>query len=119
MSEHHGGVWVYSENVDLMQEILSKANELAGKMQTEVAALLIGHEVKSRGNELIDYGASKVYIVDIPTLKDFQSEKYLSALTTLMREHKPEILLVGSTRKGRELRYFSDWKSFSVGLSTM
>jgi len=102
MSEHHG-VWVYSENIDLMQEMLSKATELAGKRQTEVSALLIGHEVKSRANELIAYGANKVYVVDNPALKDFQSEKYLSALTALMREHKPETLLLGSTRKGREI----------------
>jgi len=102
MSEHHG-VWVYSESVDLMQEMLSKAGELAGKLQTEIAALLIGHEVKSRANELIGYGANKVYVVDNSTLKKFQSETYMSVLTTLVKEHRPEILLVGSTRKGREL----------------
>lgn len=102
MSEHHG-VWVYSENMDLMLEMLSKASELAGKLQTGVAALLIGHEVKGLANELIGYGAQKVYVVDNPALKGFQSETYLSALTTLIKEHKPEILLVGSTRKGREL----------------
>jgi len=102
MNEHHG-VWVYSENVDLMLEMLSKAVELAGKLQTEVAALLIGHEVKSRANELAGYGAKKVYVVDNPALKGFQSERYLSALTILVKEHKPEIFLVGSTRKGREL----------------
>ncbi len=102
MSEHHG-VWVYSENIDLMQEMLSKASELASKRQTEVAALLMGQDVKGKANELIGYGTNKVYVVDNPALKDFQSEKYLSVLTTLMREHKPEILLVGSTRKGREL----------------
>jgi len=102
VNEHHG-VWVYSENMDLTLEMLSKAGELAGRRQTEVAALLIGHEVKSRANELMNHGASKVYVVDNPSLKVFQSETYLTALTTLVREHRPEILLIGSTRKGREL----------------
>jgi electron transfer flavoprotein alpha subunit len=102
MSEYHG-VWVYSENVDLMKEMLSKSIELAGKLKTEAAALLIGHEVKAQANQLIGFGASKVYVVDNPALKDFQSEIYLGALTTLIKEHKPEIVLVGSTRKGREL----------------
>lgn len=102
MSEHHG-VWVYSENMDLAQEMLSKAAELADKRQTEVTALLIGHEVKTRANELVNYGANKVYVVDNPALKNFQSETYLSALATLVKEHKPEIILMGSTRKGREL----------------
>jgi len=102
MSEHRG-VWVYSENMDLMLEMLGKASELAGKLQTGAAALLIGHEVKGLANELVGYGADKVYVVENPALKSFQSETYLSALATLIREHKPEILLVGSTRKGREL----------------
>lgn len=102
MSEHRG-VWVYSENFDLTLEMLSKAAELAGKRQTETAALLIGHEVKSKAADLANYGANKVYVVDNPELKVFQSEKYLSALATLVKDRKPEILLIGSTRKGREL----------------
>jgi len=102
MSEHHG-VWVYSENIDLAAELLSKAHELADKRQTEAAAVLIGHDVKVQANKLIGYGADKVYVVDNPALKDFQSERYLGVLTALIREHKPEILLFGSTRKGREL----------------
>jgi len=97
------GVWVYSENMDLMQEMLSKACELAGKRQTEVVALLLGQDIKGKAHELVGYGANRVIVVDNPALKEFQSEKYLSALATLIKEHKPEILLVGSTRKGREL----------------
>jgi len=102
VSEHRG-VWVYSENIDLMQEMLNKAGELAGKLKTEAAALLVGHGVKGRADELINYGANKVYVVDNAALKVFQSEVYMSALTTLVKEHKPDVLLVGSTRKGREL----------------
>ena len=102
MSEHRG-VWVYSENTDLTQEMLGKATELAGKRQTEVTALLMGHQVKTVAADLIAYGANKVYVTDNPALKDFQSEKYLSVLTALTKDHKPEILLIGSTRKGREL----------------
>jgi electron transfer flavoprotein alpha subunit len=102
MVENHE-VWVYSENMDLMQEMLNKAIELAGKRQTDVAALLIGHEVKDRANDLISYGANKVYLVDNPSLKGFQSEIYLSALSALVKNYQPEILLMGSTRKGREL----------------
>jgi len=102
MSEHHG-VWVYSENMDLMQEMLSKALELADKRQRDASALLIGHDVKSHATDLIGYGANKVYVADNPSLKDFQAEKYLSILTALTKEHKPETILIGSTRKGREL----------------
>jgi len=102
MSEHKG-VWVYSENKDLAIEMLGKGSELAGKLQTRLSALLIGHNVKNQASELIGYGADKVIVVDNSQLKTFQSEPYLGTLTNLVREHKPEILLIGSTRKGREL----------------
>jgi len=102
MSEHRG-VWVYSENRDLTIEMLAKGTELASKLQTQLSALLIGHDIKNQANELIGYGADKVIIIDNPQLKTFQSELYLGAVTNLVKEHKPEILLIGSTRKGREI----------------
>jgi electron transfer flavoprotein alpha subunit len=97
------GVWVYSENKDLAIEMLNKGSELASKLQTQLSALLIGYDVKSRANELISYGADKVIVADDPQLKTFQSDTYSGIVTNLVKEHKPEILLIGSTRRGREL----------------
>jgi len=102
MSEFHG-VWVYSENVNLMLEMLTKATELAGKLHTESAALLLGHEVRAQADQLVNSGADRVYVIDNPALKVFNSEVYLGVLTTVVKERKPEIILFGSTRKGREL----------------
>jgi len=102
MSEHKG-VWVYSENKDLTIEMLGKGSVLASKLQTQLSALLIGHDVKSQAAEVIGYGADKVIVVDNLQLKTFQSEPYLGAVTSLVKEYKPEILLIGSTRRGREL----------------
>ena len=97
------GVWVYSENEDLAIEMLGKGSELASKLQTQLVALLIGHDVKSRANELINYGADKVIVADDPQFKTFHSDTYLGIVTNLVKEHKPEILLIGSTRRGKEL----------------
>ena len=102
MSEFHG-VWVYSESMDSMLELLSKAAELAGKLKTETGALVIGHEVRAKADQLAGFGADKVYVVDHAVLRVFNSEAYLSALTKLVKERKPEIVLFGSTRKGKEL----------------
>ena len=102
MSEFHG-VWVYSEKMDLLLEMLTKATDLAGKLKAETGALLIGHEVKAQASQLASSGADKVYVVDQPALKVFNSETYLSVLTTVVKERRPDIILFGSTRKGREL----------------
>ncbi len=102
LSEYRG-VWVFSENKDLMLELLGKGSELANKLQTELTAALLGHEVSNQANGLIAHGANKVYVVDHPYFKNLHADSYTSALTSLVNEHKPEILLIGATRRGKEL----------------
>jgi electron transfer flavoprotein alpha subunit len=97
------GVWVYSENIDLMLELLGKGRELADKMQFSLTALLLGFGVQERAQQLIQYGADRVLVVDYPQLKEFRAEPYLSALTALAKQHLPDIILIGSTRRGKEI----------------
>ena len=99
---HHGEVWVFSENRDLMVELLGKGSELAQKLQTKLAAVLLGHGVEKEAREYMGYGVHKVYVVDDPMLENWPPEPSISALTHLVREYKPEIFLFGSTRKGKE-----------------
>ncbi|MGB8781278.1 MAG: electron transfer flavoprotein subunit alpha/FixB family protein [Candidatus Bathyarchaeia archaeon] len=102
MSENRG-VWVFSEAHDLTIEMLGKGRELADKLQTELAAILIGNNVQDKANELISYGADKVYLVDNPDVEHFQAEAYLGILHNLAMTYRPEILLIGSTRNGKPL----------------
>ena len=102
MNEHKG-VWVFSENYDLMLELLGGGSPLAANRKTELAAVLLGSEVESKADELIKYGADKVFVVSHSWLKDFRIEPYLSVLTNLVMSNKPEIVLIGSTKNGKEL----------------
>jgi len=102
LSEHKG-VWVFSENKDLMLELLGKGSELTNRLRGELAAVLLGCNIKNSAKELIGYGANKVYVVDYPLFKAFHAEPYASALTHLAQQYKPEVLLIGSTRRGKEL----------------
>jgi electron transfer flavoprotein alpha subunit len=102
MSESKG-VWVFSEVYDLALEMLSKGRELADKMQTELVAVLVGEGVQQRANELVDYGADKVYVIDNPGLEHFQAEACVSVLHNLAVDYRPAVLLIGSTRNGRPL----------------
>jgi len=102
MSEYRG-VWVFSEKHDLALEMLGKGREIADELQTELAAVLIGHGVQEKADELIRYGADKVYLVDNPALEHFQVEAYLSIFHNLAVNYKPEIILIGSTRNGKPL----------------
>lgn len=96
-------VWVFSEKYDLTLEMIGKGREITDKLQTELAAVLIGSNVQEKANELIKYGADKVYLIDNPALKRFQAEAYLSILHSLAANYKPDILLIGSTKNGKPL----------------
>lgn len=97
------GVWVFSENLDLAAEMLSKGRELADKLQTELAAIVLGCDIKEQAEALATYGADKILVADNPIFKTLQVEPYLGALADLAAKHKPEIILIGSTRRGKEL----------------
>jgi len=99
MSEYEG-VLVFSEKYDLMLEMLGKGREIADKQQASLAAVLVGFNVQGKADELIKYGADKVYLVDNQALEHFQIEAYLSVLHNLATSYKPETILIGSTRKG-------------------
>jgi electron transfer flavoprotein alpha subunit len=86
-----------------MLELLGKGSELAGTLHTQLTAVMLGHDVKDQAKELIGYGAQKVIVVDNPQLKQFHVEPYLDALTQLTQQRKPELLLIGSTKRGKEL----------------
>jgi len=97
------GVWVYSEVYDLMLEMLGKGRELASKLQTELAAIFIGSNAGGKIDELIAYGADKVYTVETLVSEHFEPESFLSVLHHLVQTYRPEILLLGSTRNGKSL----------------
>jgi electron transfer flavoprotein alpha subunit len=102
MSENKG-VWVFSDRHDLTLEMLGKGREIADRLQTGLAAALIGSDLQGKADELIKHGADKVYLVDNQALKHFQMEPFLSILHDLATRYKPEIMLFGSTRNGKPL----------------
>ena len=106
--EAYKGVYVYAQQVDnkisgIALELLGKAKDLAKDLDTDVTAVLIGSDVKGLADELAEYGADKVIVVDDPELKEYRTEPYTHALASVINEFKPEIVLVGATAIGRDL----------------
>ena len=102
-SEFQEGVLTFSENMEVSFELLAKGRELANDLNTKLAAILLGHNVKDQAKELIAHGADLVYVVDDPLLADFYVEAYTDAVVGIVTQYKPEVLLIGSTKRGREL----------------
>jgi len=102
------GVWVFAEQrrnrlMHSSLEILGGGRKIADKLKTGLAAVLFGHDVENLANELIAYGADKVYLADNSMLSFYQSEAYSTILANLIRQHNPEILLFSATAVGRDL----------------
>ncbi|MBC7130438.1 electron transfer flavoprotein subunit alpha, partial [Candidatus Bathyarchaeota archaeon] len=55
------GVWVFSEKLELTAEMLSKGRELADKLQAELAAIVLGYDIKEKPDEILNLGADKIY----------------------------------------------------------
>jgi len=105
ISDSHRGIWVFAEAKDgnlksVDYELLSRGRELADTLKTELCAVCFGHNI-SEVEQLIAYGADKVYLTDDPALASHQEDLYTGELTRLIQEHKPEIVLAGATSLGR------------------
>lgn len=106
--EQYKGVFIYAQQVDgeispIAFELLGKAKDLAADLDTDVTAVLLGSKIKGLADQLAEYGADRVIVVDDPVLEVYRTEPYAQALTAVINEYKPEIILVGATAIGRDL----------------
>ena len=106
--EEYKGVWVFAEQKNgkvqsVVYELLGKGRELADQLKVELSAVLLGKKMGKAAQELIGYGADKVYLAGHEKLKDFRDDSYTDVLVDLIGEYKPEIILAGATSIGRSL----------------
>ena len=106
--EAYKGVFVFAQQVDnvisnIAYELIGKGKELAKDLGVEVTAVLVGSDVKGLADQLAEYGADKVIVVDDPELKEYRTEPYTHAIASVIKEFKPEIFLIGATTIGRDL----------------
>ena len=105
ISDSHRGIWVFAEQrggkvKSVAYELLSKGKQLADTLETELCALCFGHNI-SEVEQLISYGADKVYLIDAPALADFQEDLCMEKFVELIKQHRPEIVIAGATPLGR------------------
>jgi len=106
--QEYSGLWVFVEQRDgtpaqVSLELLGKGRDLAEKLEVDVTAILIGHNVSEMAEELIFYGADRVIIADDPIAKDYRTETHTEIIVEQVFKEKPEILLIGATCLGRDL----------------
>ena len=102
------GVWVFVEQNHgkahpVSWELLGVGRTLANDLGVELAAFVLGSEVKALAEEAFGYDADKVYLIDDLLLHNYRTPTYLKGSLSLINKYKPEIVLMGATGLGRDL----------------
>lgn len=74
---------------------------MADSLNEKVVAMLLGYEVAGQAQELIAYGADVVLCADERELVQYNTEPYAQAITQIVHERKPSIVLIGATTIGQ------------------
>jgi len=103
-----GPVWVYIEQnegraASVSWELLGAGATLARKLDNQLEAVVIGYQAEGIAAEAAEYGASRVYLIDHPLLKHYRTAPYAKALSEIALSRRPQVLLIGATRNGRDL----------------
>lgn len=106
--QEYKGVFVFAQQADgkvnkVSYELIGKAKELAADLGTDVSAILLADNVGDMADKLAAYGADKVIVVEDPILKEYMTEPYTMAVSKIIDQYKPEIVLFGATAIGRDL----------------
>ncbi len=107
MAENKGilvcGEMVEGKLAAITLELLGGGRKLADSLGEELSAILLGSGISGVANELIAFGADKVYVVDDPLLKDYQTDSYVAVMERVIKQLSPRIVLMGQTAMGRDL----------------
>lgn len=103
-------IWIFAEQqngklLNVAFDLLGEAHRLSDGTEEgfNICAVLFGHNVDGLADELIHYGADKVYIKDRDFLEHYNGEGYAKVFSDAINEYKPEIVLFGATFIGNEL----------------
>ncbi|HEX9015505.1 MAG TPA: electron transfer flavoprotein subunit alpha/FixB family protein [Chloroflexota bacterium] len=87
---------------DITFEMLGLADGLARQGNGTVTAVLLGHGVEGLADRLTAF-ADHVVMVDNPSLEQFSPEAYRIALSGIVRERQPRVVLIGHTSYGMDV----------------
>ncbi|MFX1410358.1 MAG: FAD-binding protein [Promethearchaeota archaeon] len=101
------GVWVIAEHYKnrihpVAFQLLGKGRELADLLEVNLTLVILGANFDEKLEEFSQYGMDNIIYIKSPILKDYYSDLYVKAITELVLNNKPEIILIGATPTGRD-----------------
>ena len=108
VGEETKSIWIFIEHDSnqlegVSLELLGKGRQLADQVGWKLVGLLIGHDVQDLTEQVYQYGADEICLIEHPLLTDFTADGYCLAAYQAMMKYKPSIFLLGATPDGRDL----------------
>ncbi len=100
-------IWVVVEHrnqtlADVSLQMLSKGRQLADQADAKLLAVVIGKDVSKYADELTKW-ADKVLAIRTDRLEESLAEPYQRILSSIIRERKPKLVLIGHSSFGMDL----------------
>src|SRR4030042_3190687 len=100
-------IWVFGDHRNDLQDrltlqVLGQARSLS-RDKGRVTVVLLGHQVEGAAKEYIARGAQRILLVDHSQLAFYRTDLFTAIISDLIREHRPDIFLMGASDFGKEL----------------
>lgn len=84
-------------------EVARAARDIADRLGSELAGLVIGHDVSAIASQLGGFGAKRVLVVDDPRLAYYSTTAYAKIVTEIARRENASVLFMPASQMGKDL----------------
>ncbi|MFQ5838231.1 MAG: electron transfer flavoprotein subunit alpha/FixB family protein [Thermoplasmata archaeon] len=107
-SKEYEGVWIFLEQRsgrlrDVSSQLIGEGRRLADVLGVGLTGVLLGKDVAPLAQESIEYGLDEVVVVEHEFLEVYTPRPYTKVLAHLIEKYRPEIVLFGASKNGRDL----------------
>ena len=96
-------ILVYSDKPEVARELVFKGKEFAAELGLGLSAAALGAGAAEVAAELGRHGADTIYVSGDAALEGLQTDVVADALAQIARQAGAAYVLIGSTRRGKEL----------------
>jgi electron transfer flavoprotein alpha subunit len=93
---------VYSEKTETARELVAGGVQIASSLGMTVSAAALGPGAGAAAAELAAAGADTIYVSEDPALEGWPADAVAAALAQIAEQAGASVVLVGSTRRGKE-----------------
>jgi electron transfer flavoprotein alpha subunit len=96
-------ILIFADIDDGAFELLSWGSKVKSSLNAKLSAVVLGQGARGKATDYFACGADKFYWNENVAFTDFYADVYTDALVQIANAHNPDVILIGSSRRGKEL----------------